>query len=31
MFGLKEVAYMKQNDNCFPITFLSKEHHNSVE
>ena len=30
MFDLKEVAYIK-DDNCFPITFLSKEHHNPVE
>ena len=30
MFDLKEVAYIKDND-CFPITFLSEEHHNPVE
>ena len=30
MFDLKEIAYIKDND-CFPITFLSEEHHNPVE
>lgn len=30
MFDLKEAAYIKV-DNCFPITFLSEEHHNPVE
>lgn len=30
MFDLKEVAYIK-DDNCFPIAFLSKEHHNPIE